>query len=892
MRRILLSVLLGLAACGRSDTRDSDLVLLHVTDPRLVASAPDPVAATNRQAFAAAVQRFQTRPGHPSPPTLLVVSGALAAAPPIQVSGDTTPTAASTSTGANRPPAPTQPGTAMQPGTGTPTTTGTPTATGTQPDSVTVDTQAVGAQVQNPGAQTVGQIGAPAQPTAAPATPTSAPPRTAAEADSLARVFAAVPVSDIFLVAASDDASLADSLRARPLPNGTRVHDLTACQRLGMPRLACSADVAGTPYRFVGFTPDTSDAVTLRRLARLDSLVELSVALRRSVIIVAAAAPPRVSAPAATDSAPAAADTSAARRARSITALWDRIVSRAQAVLGGETMELGQTSPKLVRTPPLGSDQPLASLSATRSAAYLRLGAGGPDQRILRYQAAFSGDPAPVAAVNPRRLGWIGGSARWLWNMAPDAGELARAVILAIAFIAAYLTIAALWRLQDGGPAITLRQTTTASGTTTTASASATADAPATTAAALPTPTLAFDNNFSRTILSGLAGLVLLTFIKGAWSSIFPQAETYYVIWFVALFLALLVSYALLRGLTEVLRSRLATSPRAPVWSRPPGGTWKIVGSFLLHWFGRFLRWLLSLRGALLVFLDTVLAIVLGRNQLRSAVWEDTIVNLQWSLYATLERERQDIERALHAALNTPAAQQALKTRDAAAHQDLFRVGISLMSPDESAVTYVAMSRGSLARRFSRDSIAWVATKTGMVRWWKKGQEDDEERILYAGLLDGQQVELKLKAYFEPRTRSSYEAFVVIPLPQDRRDMGAGHRKGAIHISLRYRELFDVLWPLVEPDSPPATRAQGNPPPVDIVPVNGPPAPVESAPPGAPAPVAPARPYAHWEQIYRTPGCLGPLLENAAGVVGIVLQQFNEDIFMQYIRPYHRDAGA
>jgi hypothetical protein len=787
MRRSIILIPLLLAACGESDAPDdATLTLLHVTEPRLVGLPADPLAEANRQAFAAAMQRFQARPGHPAPPTLLVVSGTLAAPRAAIVS----PTVA-------------------------------------RPDTAQGDTTVLPAPVQQP-ADTV----------------TGAPP-TSAEVDVLAGSLSGAAVSDVYLALPAADSAWTDSLRARTLPGGMRVHDLTACYRGAPPRQSCTADVAGTRYRLVGFAHAATDSATLEHLRRLLSLTKAS-GPDHDVVVVAADAPTRAPTGTATDSAVVA----------GIAQQWDSVVILSHAVLGGEELDRRSPSPKLLRTPALGSAQPVASLSATRAAGYVTLSENDPRQEVLRYQAAFTGE-APPTAVAGGRLEGVRRVVRWLWNIDPNAGKLPRAVILAIAFIAAHLTIAALWRLQDGGTEVTVRQTTTANGASESIST--------TTTPPLSTPTLAFDNNFSRTVLSGLAGLVVLTFMQTAWKDIFPQANSYYVVWFVVLFLTLLLAYALLRGVTEVIRNRVAVIQNVPAWARPRGSGRDVALSWLGYWVGRFFRWVASVRIAVLVFLDTVLAIVLGRNQLRSAVWEDTIVNLHWSLYEALERERQDLERALQAALEREAAREVVRKRGEAGG-GLFRVGISLMTPDESAVQYVVMSRGSLASRFPRTSLAWVAARTGVVRWWKQGHEMDEQRILYAGRLDGQDVELKLKDYFEPRTRSSYEAFLVVPLPIDRHDLGPGHRRGAIHISLRYRELFDVLWPDVDPD--PA--------------------------PGAETAEAPVSAYRNWERVFSrsAESCLGPLLENAAGVVGILLQRFNPDIFEQHIRPNRRDLTS
>ena len=754
-------------------------------------------------------------------------------------------------------------------------------------------------------------------------------------------MFAASPVSDVYFAPDTADTVLVSTIRARRLPGGLNVHDLSGCYRQGAPRSACQADISGTPYRLVGFIPGDTEEEALRRVQKLDTLVSTAANTRRQVVLVAPRLPAR---PAAAAPAGAGGDSAAAPRRPAVpasVALWDSIMEEQTvvALLTGEDAGAGEGSPKVIATPALGTDLPDASLSATRSVSLVRLQGARPSPTVLRYEPTFSGQPQ--VPTSPRGIGGrLLGAVRWLWNLAPNTSDLARLVILAIAFLAAYLTIAALWRLQDGESARTTTTTVTtgpaAGATTTTASATI---PPATTPASPNVPTLAFDNNFARTVLSGLAGLVVLTFVQSAWQGHFPQANTYYVVWFVVLFVLFLLLYALVRGGTEVLRSRLAAPHRPPAWARPAkvGRGGNVGGSYVGYSLRRFWSWLLSLRTALLVFLDTFLAIVLGRNQLHSAVWEDEIAALHGSLFDTVRRVRDNVSRAVEHELSEREDKdrtvQDLRAKHGIhSNADLFRVSISLMAHDQASVFYLATAPGNLARRFSRNSLAWVATSAGVVRWWKKGQELDVQRVLYKGPLGAEaDVTALLKDFVEPRTRSDYEAFVVIPLPLERRDLAQGHRRGAIHISLRFAELFDILWPGVDPDTTsgtagdPATgtttitttdRATGK---VTVTTTDRATGKVTvtttdsttdetivttsdlatgaATRTGAAAEVKAERvspaedPFHKWELILST-GCLGRILQNAAEVLGVVIQPLNEQVLDVYIRPCRRDTGG
>lgn len=789
-------------------------------------AAPEPAGAANRASFASALDRMRAGPGNRLPPSLLIVTGELSGAPAGATTRDT-----STSTARD---------TAAR-GAGT-----TAAAAGT--DTTRTGTTGAG----RTGTNTTGAG-------ATPATVDSA-------AELVARVLATAPAAAIYLALAPADTGLAERLRTRAAP-GTAVHDLTACYA-GRGAATCIADV-DEPYRLVGFAPgDTLN----RNIQRLEVLVADARRAGRQVVIVASSVP-----------AIPAADTTAAR-------IWGDILGRSEVlgvVTGGTAGadEHGKVRRGGALSPP--------AAGAKRVVAEGRTKASGLEYTQLAYRAAFGGPGQAPPRGTPDS--WFVTPFMWLWGLAPGAPDLPKFVIVAIALLAAALTVAALWRLEGDGPTPAAAPPPPAAAGAAGVSGAAGA-AGATGAAGERTarpvyPTDAFNNNFSRTILSGLAGLLVLSFLQISWQNLFADANPFYIAWFIALFVVLLWIYALARGLVEALRSRIANPYVAPRFTPTPGtGKRRQWGAYQRYWVRRIFRWLVSYRATLLVFLDTVMGVVLGRNQMRSGVWERTIVDLHWSLHRVMEEVRRDLASALNAKAdelaensdapvgNDPAAPDTVEPADARpARSDLkrVRVSISLLAQDGLSAYYVIADETALTVHFPQNSVAWVALATGQARWWKKSYPKEKIHIFdnTSGILPvAARGPLPLTEYFEERAGADYEAFLALPVPRRRGGAREEHRRGAIHISFTYERDFDRIFGRLwdEPESaalePPATPVQGQP--------------------------APATPepllfiYDKAPQVFDLSDPeLGRILRLAADVLGNAIERFDDDVFETYIRP-------
>ncbi len=208
-----------------------------------------------------------------------------------------------------------------------------------------------------------------------------------------------------------------------------------------------------------------------------------------------------------------------------------------------------------------------------------------------------------------------------------------------------------------------------------------------------------------------------------------------------------------------------------------------------------------------MVFVDTFFNFIQGQSQLRAAVFSDHIIDLHESMLQAAEQVRSEVHRAVLQAL----------LRHGALPGDLplterIRVGVSLLSFDQSKVYYIAHERGSLPAPFDRYSVAWVAAFLGEARWCKSGKcnsgyavNESEWNQLYAnnhdavlaknrGKIPGPAGSLLLPQYYQVRDSSDYEAFVVLPMPWIHRGMEGDHRRGCIHISFKESSYMDKLW--------------------------------------------------------------------------------------------------
>lgn len=630
---------------------------------------------------------------------------------------------------------------------------------------------------------------------------------------------------------------------------GVTLHDLTSCYF--EEGADCHADVTGTPYRLIGFPSHSfknKDGVTKAReeaqqaqLEKLDGLVAQAGQDKRLLIVThipelddpytlaqnemargREVAKPEERAKWSVDR-PDWAVSSAWNVRGAAFDKWRKIVgSRAVAgVLAGHfhdshkeiyrppydwaTPSAQRASlEKLYLAPPLSMRLQDTSPIQARGFAFFRLKGGDDPERVLfwydrkskrfeREEPDRRGRPEPDTS-----FGWrIGDTARQYWRMATEPMDLARAAVIAIAFLAAFLTIVELWEIpppktplasgasQPATTATTTTTTTTASTTTTTRDFSA------------------FQSNFVKTVLAGLGGMLALTFLDSLWNSEGMNARAYYVVLFVTFFFLMLLLYAVIQALIEALRSRILTQHPVRAWrpsvprrggsggasgGRGGAGSWREARFRLSYWRLRIWDWVLSLRAFFLIFFDTFSNVLRGRNQLRTVVFEKAIVDLHWGIVRAAERIREEIERAILQAMNGKAMDEDV------------RVSVSMLSEDESVLFYVAREQGSLGRGFDKRSVAWVAVYTDTALWWEKDYPLDTELLDNTSggypLLPAEKI--RLGAYYQTRAGQDYAGFIILPVPWAKRATSDTYRKAGIQISFRSKEMMDALFRLPE----------------------------------------------------------------------------------------------
>lgn len=476
---------------------------------------------------------------------------------------------------------------------------------------------------------------------------------------------------------------------------------------------------------------------------------------------------------------------------------------------------------KVLLAPPLSirfqSDSPYQA----RGFALVRLDDDRIWRRLYWYDGhgSFLPDPAERTRSAPqvRSASWPGASLGWLWELAADMEKMQRAAIWAIALLAAFLTSVQVWQI----PPPTTRMAIPAAGAPAPPAAGAVGPAAAAGGAggaaggsgggaaggdgAKSGP---FDSNFAKTIIGGLVGMFAVSALESLWRTA-PNSgfdpKIYYLVLFVAFFLAMLTLSAMLRSAAEALRSRILLP--LPAGGAQQGGAgagsrhsrWSFIS-----WAGgsrRAWRWLLSLRTPLLVFGDTFFNVIQGKNQLQTAIFAKSIIDLQMSLSLAADKTARAVHRALLRALKCAG----MNPDDA----DV-RVNVSVLADDQQWLYYVSWEPGSSSRSFAMNSVAWVAVRAGRARWWKStyttswdaGTDPAKFTIpLYVGdplpplpppQPTEKQLTLMLKAFFQDRGPIDYEAFIVLPIPWRQRD-GAVRRSG-LHISFKTEKMMDAIW--------------------------------------------------------------------------------------------------
>lgn len=662
---------------------------------------------------------------------------------------------------------------------------------------------------------------------------------------------------------------------------GVTLHDLTACYFEGGQPSSCFADIDGTSYRLIGFpshsfkdgVSESRPQVQMEQLQTLTSLVDQAARQGKQALILTHI--PELDDPKAiadrefgllqrklAPDSPAWAETSAWDVRAVAFEKWKKAVesSAVVGVLAGHFHDSHKevyrkpydwSTPaadradlrKLYLAPPLSVRYQDQSPIQARGFSLFQLAEQNPPRRTLYWYSRNRGtfEPEPMR-VQPSSFTWPA-AARWYWTVTGEAADLARAAVIAIAFLAAFLTILQLWEVPPAktplaGPAAQDSNPQAANGTNSSG---------------------ALQGNFAKTVIAGLGGMLALSFLKAIWDTPILDAEAYYILLFVTFFFGFLILYAILQSLIEALRSRLVTQYTVRPWRhREPARregesstrrSIRLFRHWLTYWQSRTWHWLLSLRILLLILFDTFFNVLRGRNQLQTVVFAKTIINLHRSIIRAADRIREEVEAVLL---------EALKEVGPVSDEDV-RVSVSVLSQNEETLFYVAREKGSLARGFDKRSVAWVSVYTGQARWWKKSYDAEVELFKNSGtsfpLLEGGVI--LLDEYYQRRPGSDYAAFIVLPVPWSHRDASDGVRKAGIQISFRDESHLAALFESID-------DASGNPA------------------------------YDGWEGLLRKDTREAPRVEDnqlrnvllhSLEVLEELFADFNETVFELYIRP-------
>ncbi|MGH9238178.1 MAG: hypothetical protein ACRD3G_09080, partial [Vicinamibacterales bacterium] len=548
-----------------------------------------------------------------------------------------------------------------------------------------------------------------------------------------------------------------------------------------------------------------------------------------------------------------------------VRAAWLKAASNAAAGIGiiapsmvrqryesGEPWTENGLTGRWFATPPLITAS--AGTHPIQGASVISVGADATvDQQVFWYSAFRPGAPM---RTDHKKDGWF---SRWvrrpfsyLWRLG-DLSPLARTALFAVAFLAAFLTAVAVWQIPP--PSTNLAPAPApaapATGGAGAAAGGAAPQAPPTTKEAMAafTTTTFLSGNFARTVLSGIGGLAIVTLILDElWTSSKPQAQGYYVVWFVFFFVLFLWLSSFIRGLIEGVRAVIVATSPAPVVGKGENW-WPTFTSWVMR-IGRRFWWFL------VVAADTTFNVVQGRNDVKPFFLAETIVDLQLSALVTIDRVRESLTMAIEQLVKNSPTTPQLAAGD-------IRVSVSVLAEDEKQAFYVSKPSQNLSTQFGEKSVAWVAVMIGQARWWVDNQVyKDIELLDNTGqiLAAPHPVKLMMKDYYQQR-RADYEAFIVIPIPL--RQRGTGVRRAGLHISFAKKAYMDVVWAKFadEPYGVPAANVS-NPPP-------------------------PAYPRAS-DILVETNAELRPLLKQSIDVIEAALRPFNEVLFWNDPRLHRR----
>jgi hypothetical protein len=301
-----------------------------------------------------------------------------------------------------------------------------------------------------------------------------------------------------------------------------------------------------------------------------------------------------------------------------------------------------------------------------------------------------------------------------------------------------------------------------------------------------------FASNFGKTILSGLAGLAATTVLKSLEGQPSGTDQEFYIIWFVILFFALLTILGIVRGLAEALRSRFALVyfPLARPAEPRTQNAWLRAVRSTLYGFDRFINWVISLRVALLTFIDTFINLIQGKNQTMTRIFADAIVEQHRNVIRVADTVRIRLTKVIE---GVPTVKPGT-----------VRVNISVLSADQTRVFYISRAQGSPPKEFSKHSVAWVSVFTGSIRWYKASYLEQIKDIeLFdntRGTIPNDNDTIPLRTYYQERGQD-YAAFALFPFPWPQRGFGSPYVKGAVHVSFRSQEDFEKIWRVPDPSN-------------------------------------------------------------------------------------------
>jgi len=637
-----------------------------------------------------------------------------------------------------------------------------------------------------------------------------------------------------------------------------RLHNLTRCYLSDGSASTCYADIAGTSYRLIGFpsysfkNKDTDRKSNTgdqeKQFDKFESLLEQARQLGKRVLIVShvpliddpyTMAQERYAIPLTSDRDPDSPQShwSTWNVSKKLSEEWEEVIASdsVAGVLAGHlhdshkeiyrppytwsTVNDPRTGfSKLFMAPPLAVKNQDTSPIQARGLSIVGLEPDQIEYSIYWYSSEthdFVPDRGTRFQREERRgrWGWWQTTKRtvaWLWELADSAESLDRMTVLLIAFVAAFLTVVQVWQIPspDNPQAGQKSDSGTDSANSGKDNDTGKTKTSASKSAYEPSP---FASNFGKTVITGLGGLAAESVLKSLENKPSANDKEFYVVWFVIFFFLILVLGALVRALGEAVRERIAIvhlkyqrtplpfpAERASGWVR---FKYRISSSlnWTSYWALRIAYWLLSLRSTLLIFLDTFLNLIQGKNQTLTRVFSKTIIDQQRNMVCVAQSVRtylnDEIRQRVLAHTRHPDTDERVRILDSRN----VRVNISVMSADQSKVFYIARAPGSANTGFIKRSVAWVSVFTGKIRWYKKDYSDAKiikDIVLFdnkKGVIPGDEETIYLNSHYQLRD-DDYEAFIMFPLPWPRRGSGSEAVKGAIHISFSKQEDFEKLW--------------------------------------------------------------------------------------------------